>query len=95
MYLKRCILGLLIFIHYISKKNMCARKKARTIHKEFLGHKKLDTTLLHIQIEKTLYKEQTKAFKVAKNKDEITDLLATGFDYICEKDGLAFFRKRK
>jgi integrase len=65
--------------------------------KEFLGHKKLDTTLLYIQLEKTLYNEQTDAFtvKVAKNNDEITDLLATGFDYICEKDGLAFFRKRK
>lgn len=65
--------------------------------KEFLGHKKLDTTLLYIQLEKTLYKEQTDAFtvKVAKNKDEITDLLATGFDYICEKDGLVFFRKIK
>jgi len=65
--------------------------------KEFLGHKKLDKTLLYIQLEKTLYKEQTDAFivKVAKNKDEITDLLATGFDYICDKDGLAFFRKRK
>jgi replication initiation and membrane attachment protein DnaB len=65
--------------------------------KEFLGHKKLDTTLLYIQLEKTLYKEQTDAFtvKVSKNKDEIADLLATGFDYICEKDGLAFFRKHK
>jgi len=57
----------------------------------------LDTTLLHIQLEKTLYKEQTDAFtvKVAKSKDELTDLLATGFDYICEKNGLAFLGKRK
>jgi hypothetical protein len=57
----------------------------------------LDTTLLYIQLEKTLYKEQTDAFtvKVAKDKDEITDLLAIGFDYICEKDGLTFFRKHK
>ena len=57
----------------------------------------MDTTLLHIQLEKTLYKEQTDAFtvKVAKSKDELTDLLATGFDYICEKNGLAFLGKRK
>jgi integrase len=65
--------------------------------KEFLGHKKLDTTLLYIQIEKTLYKEQTDEFtvKVAKTQEEITDLLETGFEYVCETDGLAFFRKRK
>ena len=65
--------------------------------KEFLGHKKLDTTLLYIQIEKTLYKEQTDEFtvKVAKTQEEITDLLETGFEYVCKKDGLAFFRKRK
>jgi len=65
--------------------------------KEFLGHKKLDTPLLYIQIENTLYKEQTDEFtvKVAKTQEEITDLLETGFEYVCEKDGLAFFRKRK
>jgi integrase len=65
--------------------------------KEFLGHKKLDTTLLYIQIEKTLYKNQIDNFtvKVAKNEQDITDLLSIGFEYICEKDGLVFFRKRK
>jgi len=26
--------------------------------KEFLGHKKLDTTLLYIQLEKTIFKEK-------------------------------------
>jgi hypothetical protein len=33
--------------------------------------------------------------KVASKPEEIKALLETGFEYICEKDGLMFFRKRK
>jgi len=33
--------------------------------------------------------------KVAKTQEEITQLLETGFEYVLQKDGLAFFRKRK
>ena len=33
--------------------------------------------------------------KVANNPEEIKNLLEAGFQYICEKDGLLFFRKRK
>ncbi|MFZ7138820.1 MAG: tyrosine-type recombinase/integrase [archaeon] len=65
--------------------------------KEFLGHKKLDTTLLYIQLEKALYKTDSDQFniKVAETKEEIAELLAVGFEYTCKKDGLLFFRKRK
>jgi len=65
--------------------------------KKFLGHKKLDTTLLYIQLEKALYKTDSDEFnvKVAKTKDQIVELLAVGFQYVCKKDGLTFFRKRK
>jgi len=65
--------------------------------KEFLGHKKLDTTLLYIQIEKTLYRDDSDEFtvKVARDPEEIKALLEVGFQYICEKDGLLYFRKRK
>jgi len=65
--------------------------------KEFLGRKKLDTTLLYIQLEKALYTCDSDEFnvKVAETKDEIVELLAVGFEYICEKNGLTFFRKRK
>ncbi|MFC1487496.1 site-specific integrase [Thermoproteota archaeon] len=65
--------------------------------KEFLGHKKLDTTLLYIQLEKALYKTDSDEFnvKVAETKDQIVELLAVGFEYVCEKDGLSFFRQRK
>lgn len=65
--------------------------------KEFLGHRKLDTTLLYIQLEKTLFKSDSDEFnvKIAESKDQIVELLAVGFEYVCEKDGLSFFRKRK
>lgn len=65
--------------------------------KESLGHRKIDTTLLYVQLEKALFKEMTDEFtvKVAKIPKEIQDLLEIGFEYVCEKDGLMFFRKRK
>jgi len=33
--------------------------------------------------------------KIAKTPDEIKELLEVGFEYVCEKDGLMFFRKRR
>jgi hypothetical protein len=33
--------------------------------------------------------------KVAKTKEEITQLLEAGFEYVLQKDDLAYFRKRK
>jgi len=65
--------------------------------KEYLGHKAMDSTLLYIPLEKTLYKEQSDTFNVMAIRDpeEIKSLLETGFDYVCQKDDLAFLRKRK
>ena len=33
--------------------------------------------------------------KIAETPEEIKGLLEVGFEYVCEKNGLAFFRKRK
>jgi len=65
--------------------------------KEFLGHRTLDTTLLYIQTEKALFKEEADNFEVkaVNNSEDVKALLEVGFEYICEKDGLMFFRKRK
>ena len=65
--------------------------------KEFLGHKKLDTTLLYIQLAHTLFNEKADEFhvKVAAKPEEIKQLLEIGFEYVCEKDDLVYFRKRK
>jgi integrase len=65
--------------------------------KEMLGHRSMNTTLLYIQLEKTLFKESSDEFtvKVAKEPEEIKALLEVGFEYVCQKDDLMFFRKRK
>jgi len=33
--------------------------------------------------------------KVAKTKEQITQLMEAGFEYVLQKDNLAYFRKRK
>ena len=65
--------------------------------KEYLGHNKIDTTLLYIQLAETIFKNLNDEFtvKVANKKEEIKALLEVGFEYICEKDELYYFRKRK
>lgn len=65
--------------------------------KELLGHQNVDTTLLYIQLEKSLFKSSSDDFEVkaVKDPEEIKGLLEVGFEYICEKDGLLFFRKRR
>ena len=64
---------------------------------KFLGHKKLDTTLLYVQIDETLFKDVNDEFmtKAAKTPEEIKSLIEVGFEYVCQKDDLLFFRKRK
>jgi hypothetical protein len=53
--------------------------------------------LLYIQLEKALFKTESSEFngKVAETKEDIQELLAVGFEFVCQKDGLAYFRKRK
>ncbi len=65
--------------------------------KEFLRHRNLDSTLIYIQLEKSLYQDRNDNFIVmaTKNPEEIKALLEVGFDYVCQKDDLVFLRKRK
>ena len=66
--------------------------------KEFLGHRSLDSTLTYINIERALFNSGDNSefhVKTAQTPEEIKALLEVGFEYICEKDGLMFFRKRK
>ena len=65
--------------------------------KELLGHKNIENTMLYIQVEKALFNEDSSEFtvKVAKTPEEIQSLLEAGFEYVCEKDDLMFFKKRK
>ena len=66
--------------------------------KELLGHRNLESTQIYIHIERTLFTNAPPEefhVKVAKTQEEITQLLEAGFEYVLQKDGLAFFRKRK
>jgi integrase len=65
---------------------------------EMLGNKNIEITRSYIVIEKTLFKtniEDGFYTKVASTQEEILQLLDSGFDYVLQKDGLAYFRKRK
>ncbi len=65
--------------------------------KKLLGHKSLKTTEVYINIEQALFQEQNDEFhvKTAQTPEEIKALLEVGFEYVCQKDGIMFFRKRK
>ena len=59
--------------------------------------RKIETTLLYIQLAKAIFKETSDEFtvRVANKSEDIKALLEIGFEYVCEKDGLLYFRKRK
>jgi len=65
--------------------------------KQFLGHKELRNTEIYITLERTLFESGSDEFivKVAQTPEEVKALLEVGFDYVCQKDGLIFLRKRK
>jgi len=65
--------------------------------KNVLGHKNLKSTQVYINIEHALFQTESDEFhvKIAETPEEIKALLEVGFEYVCEKDGLMFFRKRK
>ena len=52
--------------------------------KEFLGHKKLDTTLLYIQIEQALFQETNDEFtvKVTRKPDEVEAVFEVGYGQV-------------
>lgn len=66
--------------------------------KNLLGHKILEHTELYINLEKAIFGDtydQEYHVKVAATPQEIKALLETGYEYVCERDSLLFFRKRK
>ena len=58
---------------------------------------KIEITLVYIQLAEVLFKDVNEEFtvRVAKTKEEIMQLLEVGFEFVCEKDELIYFRKRK
>jgi len=65
--------------------------------KELLGHRNIDTTILYIQLDKSLFQEASDefCFATAKTVEEAGKLIEVGFEYICHHEGFMLFRKRK
>lgn len=60
---------------------------------QLLGHKNIRNTLVYTHL--VNWESDEFISKVATTQKEITDLIEAGFDFILEKDGLVYFRKRK
>ena len=66
--------------------------------KELLRHRRIENTMIYINLEKLLFKsENSEEFhvKVAKNIDEACELVKVGFEYVTEYSNGKIFRKRK
>jgi len=72
-------------------------EQPNTISQRIPGHNKIETTILYMQLAKNNLQnlDDKYTIKIARNKEEIKALLEVGFEYICEKDELYYFRKRK
>jgi len=64
---------------------------------QLLGHRDIKSMMLYITLEQQLFQTANDEFyvRVASTTEEIKALLEVGFEYVLEKDGLRFFRKRK
>ena len=65
---------------------------------QFLGHKGIRNTMVYINIERTIFGASDNnefTVRVAEKPEEIKALLEVGFELVCQKDNLAFLRKRK
>ena len=62
-----------------------------------LGHRELRSTLVYINIEKSLFQNTDDEFhvRVAHSLEETCKLLEVGFEYVTDMDGAKLFRKRK
>jgi len=60
---------------------------------KLLGHKRIQNTMKYTQL--VHFKEDEFDVAIATTVEEAKDLLAIGFDYITEKNGIMLFRKPK
>ena len=64
--------------------------------KQQLGHKSINSTLIYIDLEATLYNTRDEwTCRTAQTVEEATKLIETGFEKADEIDGIHIYRKRK
>lgn len=59
---------------------------------------RLEKTEVYINLEETIFGDvynQEFHVRVGSTSEEIKAILEVGYEFVCEKDGLMFFRKRK
>ena len=80
------------FRHFRASKEY-HRTKDLLYVKQFLGHSDLRSTLKYIQL--VDFGEDGYFCKVAKNVAEASELIESGFEFVCEMEGVKLFRKPK
>jgi integrase len=64
--------------------------------KQVLGHKRIENTLIYVQLAEELFRDQEEyVSKVAKTEADACVLVDAGFDFVCDFNGNKIFRKRK
>jgi integrase len=70
-----------------------SRTKDLLLVKSQLGHRSLTSTIRYTHLVNWASDEFVS--KVAISQKEVTELIEAGFEFVLQKDGLAYFRKRK
>ena len=65
--------------------------------KKLLGHKRLQSTEIYINLEQAVFTEENDEFhvKAVKTLEEACKLIEVGFEYVTDIDDCKIFRKRK
>jgi integrase len=80
------------FRHYFA--TMLYHKTKDILHvKQQLGHKRLENTLVYTHL--IDFRDEEFTVRAAKTVEEATQLIESGFEYICEVEEVKLFRKRK
>lgn len=79
--------------HYFAT-NLYRKTRDVLLVKQQMGHRKIETTLIYVQLA-NIAEEDEWICKGATNKEEATQLIEAGFEYVTEIDGTKLFKKRK
>lgn len=64
--------------------------------KQILGHKRIENTLIYVQLAEELFTDQQDyVSKVAKTEADACVLVDAGFDFVCDFNGNKILRKKK
>jgi len=65
--------------------------------KRILGHKRIESTMIYINLEQALFQNENEEFtvRVAHSLKEACELVEAGFEYVTDMEGAKIFRRRK